>query len=118
MKTFEEVEAFVRKAMENNLFVRNQGDTAIEVNNNDYRVSVYSYNIDARAYHINISVYKDSSRIKVGEFYITIECKDALKFKLLVLDCKKYADNKATEVINNFFFKIDGTTPIDNLLFD
>lgn len=102
--TMNDVIAFVKKAMQNNLKVRN----CLFYNG----LEIMDTNLENKIY---IELVFDSLRIttKSGEFYINdLTEKDILQFKLIYEEVKSYQENSGIRDFKQFF-KEDESRPSD-----
>ena len=118
MKTFKEVEAFVRKAMDKNLLINIRADGEIAINTNEYAVYFYKYK-RLECYDITISLYNHKGTF-VNHYAISITDKESALFDLLVADINDYIQTYTKDILDNFFSSKENnrTKTIDDLEFD
>lgn len=114
MKTFEEIEAFIRKAMDKNLLVGNRlSDNEIIVKNDNYAFSITK---DKERSIIIMSLFTKGCTF-INRYSISITDRESALFDILIEDVKDYIQNYSYEILENFFEE-DKPITIDNLEFD
>ena len=101
--TMNDIIAFTKKAIKDNMYVETDGECSITLINNSK--------------HINFSIEEEYILIKTdnGIMYIDIIDKEKYQFKVLIEDCVEYCVEKAFEDFNNFFKEDNKPTDIDDL---
>ena len=107
MMTMNNVIAFIKKAMDNNLDI-----STIHSSCEEYGIEILINNNDTNRKYCNIRYFENSIIIHLGcnsnNIYIKdISKQDLLLFKLLFLDVEEYSNKKSLEYFNNFFKKED-----------
>lgn len=116
MKTFKEIEAFVRKAMDKNLLINVRTDSEISVRNDEYVVYFYKYK-DSKCYNISTSLYHNRG-ISINCEGISITERESALFDLLIEDINDYVKNYTQDILDNFFGEDNSTKTVDDLEFD
>lgn len=111
MKTFEEIEAFVRKAMEKELTVCSQYGSNIQVIEDKYQLVFTKYGTC-----INTRLFNGNNYIGETGVYSLSEREDK-EYDILLLDVKQYEADKVMNIFNNFFEE-DKPITIDDLGFE
>lgn len=118
MKTFKEIEAFVRKAMEKNLYVFNNSiftENITVVSNSNTRITLELLNF-GKCLRLLLG---EDDKCAVSKS-ITLDDREIELFKLLKIDVSDYENSKVKEIFDNFFEKEDNSDikTVDDLEFD
>lgn len=119
MKTFKEIEAFVRKAMDKNLTMSKDVFDTIFIYNKDSIIEIRKRkNPDEETEHLRIHCYYDRNKYFGCSDAIELSLREKELYKILVLDVEEYERSRVDEMLDNFFFEENITATIDNLEFD
>lgn len=109
MKTFKEIEAFIREAMKKELTVHSLYSSCIQVVKENYKLL-----FEKHGAYLNMKLYNDKSYIGETAIYNLSEREDK-EYDILLLDVKQYETDKIMNVFYNFFKEDDSKKTVDDL---